>query len=99
MNDVPFQSLVLRLARRGKPRNVSSVGEALAFLKNDWSHKQGPACLRAKLTCTGALEGHFSPGEARAAFLDALLDAGILVEEGNNTLVERLTNALRAVRE
>lgn len=99
MNDVPFQSLVLRLARRGKPRHVSSVGEALAFLKNDWTHKQGPACLRAKLTCTGALEGHFSPGEARAAFLDALLDAGILVEEGNTTLVETLTNALRAVRE
>ncbi len=99
MNDVPFQSLILRLARGGQPRHVSSVGEALAFLKNDWTHKQGAACLRAKLTCTGALEGHFTPVEARAAFLDALLDAGILVEEGNTTLVETLTNALRAVRE
>lgn len=66
----------------GRPRGsrtVSTVGEAVNCLQSEnWPAKSGPCRgMAAKaLDCVSA--GHITPAEAREAFADAALEAGIL---------------------
>ncbi|MCJ8519426.1 hypothetical protein ABID21_002353 [Pseudorhizobium tarimense] len=66
----------------GEPPVETSIGsiEAAAWaLIEDWPTEEGPALDRALTTCTGVMEGKRKPDEARASFVAAASEAGILV--------------------
>jgi hypothetical protein len=70
INLSPFQKLL-----------VSSLQEALTCLRTQWppdKEQDGHSFQRAVRMCTEAADGERSPAAARAAFIVAARDAGLL---------------------
>ena len=60
---------------------ISTLHEALNCLRTNWpadSSRSSPSYQRALSLCTEAVDGERSPAAARAAFIVAARDAGIL---------------------
>ena len=82
MKDVGFKEVTLKTAQPGEFRQIRSVAEAHEFLTTEWQGlREGPAAARAKIACLAALDGNQMEKEARAAFVDAAIEADILVEQ------------------
>lgn len=64
----------------GKMRVVASTVEAAEFLLERWPVEPGPLHMRARVACLEVLEGKMPPDHARAAFVAAAHEAGILVK-------------------
>jgi hypothetical protein len=65
----------------GRPlrfRLVNSVSEASAFLFDNWPGRESDCWYAAIKHCNDALKGSVSVDDARAAFVVAAKDAGIL---------------------
>lgn len=66
----------------GRPRRsqtVSTVLEAVHCLNSkNWPAKGGPSLRMATKALNSVSTGHITPAEAREAFTDAALEAGIL---------------------
>ncbi|MHC1550332.1 DUF982 domain-containing protein [Phyllobacterium sp. K27] len=76
-----FSKPVIVKSRSGRPRAISSAAEAHQFLLSEWKgRRKGATCARAKITCSGTVDGSFSTREARKAFIDAAVEADILLE-------------------
>jgi len=66
----------------GEKVAVASVDEAVEQLANiDWPGERGPRHRDAYETCLKALDGHRTAANARAEFIEAAREAGILVED------------------
>ena len=64
-----------------KPQDIGSVNDAVEFLLKQWPvDNRGPAYMRARIACKGALDENSLGAEAREAFVNAATQAGILVE-------------------
>jgi len=63
----------------GKMRVIASTVEAAEFLLERWPVEPGPNHLLARVACLAVLEGEYPPEHARAAFIAAADEAGILV--------------------
>lgn len=66
----------------GKRRAIGDVERAAGWLLERWPgvFKDTPAHLAARVACLEAWEGHAPPVRARAAFIVAAREAGILAE-------------------
>ncbi|MEK1890798.1 MAG: DUF982 domain-containing protein [Phyllobacterium sp.] len=90
MEENAFRPLILR--RQGKkPETIGTLNDAFEFLKHNW-HKarRGPVCQRAKIACSAALKGAVTVEEARSAFIEAAVEANMLVEDVADSLIQTL---------
>jgi hypothetical protein len=80
MRRIEFDKPVkINFGRPRRSRTVSSVREAVHCLKSEnWPAKSGPCRRMATKALGGVSSGHITPAEAREAFTDAALEAGIL---------------------
>ena len=62
----------------GSFRLVTSVKEAGDFLFDGWAAHDSEKWSRAMLRCDAALQGNGKIDEARAAFVEAIREAGII---------------------
>jgi hypothetical protein len=70
----------IAFGQSGQVRQVTSVPEATyCVLSDSWPSKGGLMRKLAARALVGATEGHLTPAEARQAFIDAALEARILV--------------------
>lgn len=66
----------------GRIRHVTSVPEATyCVMSESWPSKGGLMRKMAARALVGATEGHLTTAEARQAFIDAALEARIMVVE------------------
>jgi hypothetical protein len=71
----------ISFGKTGKTRLVHTVWEALKCLANDkWPNRTGPMFEMADRALRGAVHWQVTAEEARQAFVDAALEARILVE-------------------
>lgn len=62
-----------------RPQTISTVLEAVHCLRSENWPDKGGLCLRMAATALNCVStGHITPAEAREAFTDAALEAGIL---------------------
>lgn len=80
MRRIEFDKPVrIDFGRPRRPRKVSTVREAVHCLKSEnWPAKGGPCQRMAAKALNCVSTGHITPAEAREAFTDAALEAGIL---------------------
>ena len=80
MRRIEFDKPVrIDFGRPRRSRKISTVREAVQCLRSEnWPAKGGPCQRMATkaLNCVGT--GHITPAEAREAFTDAALEAGVL---------------------
>ncbi|PRH89051.1 DUF982 domain-containing protein [Labrys okinawensis] len=57
---------------------IRDADEAASYLADYWPVRGGKAYDLAKAACTEAIAGHRDPDEARAAFLFAAKEAGVI---------------------
>ncbi|ESW87693.1 MULTISPECIES: DUF982 domain-containing protein [unclassified Mesorhizobium] len=82
MLEIKFDAPVcIYFGKPGRSRMVSSVFEASYCLKSEkWPARNAPLSLMAGDALDGAQIGQITAAEAREAFIDAALEAKILVE-------------------
>lgn len=90
MEQNAFRPLALRCPGK-KPKIISTVGEAFEFLKRNVPKARcGPMWQRAKIACSAALEGGLTADEARSAFMEAVVQADLTIEDMPDSLIETL---------
>jgi Protein of unknown function (DUF982) len=67
--------------RVGSLRNVGSVLEAAETLLDKWPKGRGPKHREALRACHACLSGEIPTESARAAFIEAAIEVGILIGE------------------
>jgi hypothetical protein len=80
MRRIEFDKPVrINFGRPRRSRTVSTVREAVQCLKSEnWPDKGGLRQRMATKALSCAITGHITPAEAREAFTDAALEAGVL---------------------
>lgn len=87
MQENAFRPLTLRRQGR-RPKTISTVDEASEFLKHNWPKARcGPVCQRAKIACSAALEGAMTADEARSVFIEAAIEANMIVDDIGDSLI------------
>jgi hypothetical protein len=70
----------IALGRSGNTINVERVAQAADILMNRWPVATGQRHMVARKACLAVLEGKKEASVARAAFINAAIEADILVE-------------------
>ncbi|PSH58219.1 DUF982 domain-containing protein [Phyllobacterium endophyticum] len=78
--NLPFPHVTVMTDEAGNTKKVESVGEAALWLIERWPG-QGEKFKLAKQACLDALDGKITCTECRDAFIEAVKEAGIYVEE------------------
>jgi hypothetical protein len=74
--------VLIRFGKIGLIHSVSTVDAAEKLLRDfRWPHK-GQLNLQARIACIEASEGSGTSQEARAAFVEAAREAGVLLSDG-----------------
>jgi hypothetical protein len=76
-----FQHVNVNTANAGRVLTVASLEDAVEFLQRHWPHNKGRKFNTAERACVDALDGKQSVEAARAAFIEAVKEAGIFVKE------------------
>lgn len=80
MNTPWKKPVTLALAEDGGNVTIDSTEAASWALIEDWPTEEGAALDRALLVCAAVAEGKKGDEEARKAFIEAALEAGIRIQ-------------------
>ncbi|UWU15921.1 DUF982 domain-containing protein [Rhizobium sullae] len=72
--------VLLALEEPGQYMTISTTQAASWALIEDWPIEDGPALDRALLICADVIKGKRTNEEARKAFIDAAIEAGIDIQ-------------------
>ena len=78
MNTMPrFSPVRVIRSCTGEIKTVGNADEAWKTLLDDWPLDEGSCFISALLICMDVQRGERSPEEARVAFIDAAVEAGV----------------------
>ena len=81
LNPLP-SPVTIRFGKIGLIRSAATVEEALKLLRDPRWPSKDPVNLRARAACMKASNGLDSCQDARAAFVEAAREAGVLLDHG-----------------
>lgn len=78
MNNMPsFSPVRVIRSRTGEIKTVGNADEAWKALLDDWPSDDGNRFISALLVCMDVQRGERRPEEARIAFIEAAVEAGV----------------------
>ncbi|MGO4436455.1 DUF982 domain-containing protein [Rhizobium sp. RAF56] len=72
--------VLLALEEPGKYETIATTQAASWVMIEDWPIEDGPALDRALLICADVIKGKRTGEEARKAFIEAAIEAGIEIQ-------------------
>lgn len=79
MNQAWTTPVVISIGDPPAETAIATLQAAAWALIDDWPLEEGPALDKALAACTGVMEGKRKADDARARFVDAAAEAGILI--------------------
>jgi len=81
MRELPFHHVTVIKPPGGKVEHIASVNAAVDFLRSCWTDDRGRKFRAARQICLDALNGKDTAKHARSAFVAAVKEAEIYVDE------------------